>query len=285
MSGDEAPARGEAGADRDPHADSDPNGPRDVVVVGGLSAAVFTARQGLDTLVIDPGESLLRRNAHLENFPGFPLGVNARQLLDLLGEQAGDAGADRLDARATRVSAVGSGDADGPDPGDDIRFVVEVDRGDANDHGDANSRGDAIRTRYVVAATKNEVGYLADVDGIGILDRGKSYVDTDERGRTGVDGLYAAGRLAEKPHQAAVCAGHGAEVGVTILEADDRGFYHDWVAPEGYFTDRGRQVPPGCEEIGDGERREREEESREAIRERFAAPHPDPQETHPSLEE
>jgi len=40
------------------------------------------------------------------------------------------------------------------------------------------------------------VGYFDDVDGVGVLDRGKAYVDTDERGRTGVGGLYAAGRLA-----------------------------------------------------------------------------------------
>ena len=248
------------------------NAPRDVVVVGGgvagLSAAVFTARRGLDTVVVDPGESILRRNAHLENFPGFPLGVNARQLLDLLGEQAETAGADRLDARATRVAEIG-----GDDPNDDARFAVTTD-------GD-----DRIRTRHVVAATKNEVGYLDGIDGVGILDRGKAYVDVDERGRTGVDGLYAAGRLAEKPHQAAVCAGHGAEVAVTLLEDDDAPFYHDWVAPEGYFTDRGREVPPGCEEIGEAERREREAASLEATRERFAEPHPDPQETHPSLEE
>jgi len=245
-----------------------PTAPRDVVVVGGgvagLSAAVFTARRGLDTLVVDPGESILRRNAHLENFPGFPLGVNARQLLDLLGEQAENAGADRLDAQATRVAAVDA---------DDARFAVTTD-------GD-----DRLRTRHVVAATKNEVGYLDGIDGVGILDRGKAYVDVDERGRTGVDGLYAAGRLAEKPHQAAVCAGHGAEVAVTLLEDDDAPFYHDWVAPEGYFTDRGREVPPGCEEIGEAERREREAASLEAARERFAEPHPDPQETHPSLEE
>ncbi|WP_123619447.1 FAD-dependent oxidoreductase [Halorubrum sp. CSM-61] len=280
MSGDET------SADRE-------HGSRDVVVVGGgvagLSAAVFTARQGLDTLVIDDGGSLLRRNAHLENFPGFPLGVDARRLLDLLAEQAATAGADRFDGRATRVTAVGEGEdagsEDGSDAPDGARFVVEVDGGDGGDGEPLAGDSDLIRTRYVVAATKNEVGYLDGVEGVGILDRGKSYVDTDERGRTGVDGLYAAGRLAEKSHQAAVCAGHGAEVGVTILEEDDRGFYHDWVASEGYFTDRGREVPPGCEEIDADERREREEESREAIRDRFAAPHPDPQETHPSLEE
>ena len=252
---------------------------RDVVVVGGgvagLSAAVFTARQGLDTLVVDAGESILRRNAHLENFPGFPLGVNARRLLDLLGEQAETAGADRLDARVTRVAVVDSGDSDagGDDPDHDARFTVVTD-------GD-----DRIRTRYVVAATKNEVGYLDGIDGVGVLDRGKAYVDVDERGRTGVDGLYAAGRLAEKPHQAAVCAGHGAEVAVALLEDDDAPFYHDWVAPAGYFTDRGREVPPGCEEIDAEERRERESAALDATRDRFAEPHPDPQETHPSLED
>jgi len=200
-----------------------------VIVVGGgvagLSAAVFTARHGLDTLVVDSGESILRRNAHLENFPGFPAGVNARQLLDLLAEQAGEAGATRREATVTEVTRADDG------------FVVETE----ND--------DRYRTECVVAATKNEVGYLDDIDGVGVIERGKAFVDVDERGRTGVEGLYAAGRLAEKPHQAIVCAGHGAEVGVTILEDDDRPFYHDWVAPEGYFTGRGRELPPGCEEI------------------------------------
>jgi len=237
--------------------------PPDVVVIGGgvagLSAATFTARHGLDTLVIDAGESILRRNAHLENFPGFPAGVNGRHLLDLLKEQADEAGSELVTATVTRVE------------GTDEGFTVETDT------------GDQYRSEYVVAATKNAVGYLIALDGVGIIDRGKAFVDTDERGRTGVDGLYAAGRLAEKPHQAAVCAGHGAEVGVTILEDDDRPFYHDWVTPEGYFTDRGRDLPPGCEEIDDAERRERETRSLETMRERFAEPHPDDQVTHPSL--
>jgi thioredoxin reductase len=239
--------------------------PRDVTVVGGgvagLSASVFTARHGFDTLVLDAGGSILRRNAHLENFPGFPAGVNARHLLDLLGEQAEAAGAERREATVTRVERVDDG------------FAVETDAGERH------------RTRYVVAATKNAVDYLAPLDGVGIADRGKAFVDADDRGRTGVDGLYAAGRLAGKPHQAVVCAGHGAEVAVTILEDDDRPFYHDWVAPEGYFTDRGRDLPPGCEEIDETERRRREERSLETMRARFAEPHPDEQETHPSVRE
>ena len=230
--------------------------------VAGLSAAVFTARHGLDTLVVDSGESILRRNAHLENFPGFPAGVNARQLLDLLGEQADNAGCERVEDAVVRVE----------ETDDESGFTVETEA------------GERYRTEYVVAATKNAVGYLEDVDGVGVIDRGKAFVDVDERGRTGVDGLYAAGRLAEKPHQAIVCAGHGAEVGVTILEDDDRPFYHDWATPKGYFTDRGRDLPPGCEEIDEAERREREDTSLAVIRDRFAEPHPDDHVTHPSLQ-
>ncbi len=238
---------------------------QEVIIVGGgvagRSAAVFTARYGLDTLVVDSGESILRRNAHLENFPGFPAGVNGRQLLDLLAEQAENAGARGREAVVTGVERAEEG------------FTVQTDA------------GERYRTEYVIAATKNETGYLDGIEGVGIIDRGKEFVDTDERGRTGVEGLYAAGRLAEKPHQAAVCAGHGAEVAVTLLEDDDRPFYHDWVTPEGYFTDRGRDLPPGCEEIDDDERELREQESLSVMRDRFAKPHPDEQQTHPSLRE
>ncbi|MFB6102776.1 MAG: FAD-binding protein [Haloplanus sp.] len=233
-----------------------------VVVVGGgvagLSAATFTARHDLDTLVVDAGDSILRRNAHLENFPGFPAGVNARLLLDMLAEQAERAGCERREGEVTRVEPTPDG------------FAVETTDG-------------RVHAASVVAATKNTTDYLEDIDGLGLVDRGKTFVDTDERGRTGVDGLYAAGRLAEKPHQAVVCAGHGAEVAVTLLEDADRPFYHDWVAPGGYFTDRGRDIPPGCEEIDDRERRRREDESRDVIREYVAEPHPDEQVTHPSL--
>ncbi|MFB6186812.1 MAG: thioredoxin reductase, partial [Halobacteriaceae archaeon] len=114
-------------------------------------------------------------------------------------------------------------------------------------------------------------------------DRGKKFVDTDERGRTGVKGLYAAGRLAQKPHQTVVSAGHGAEVAVTLLEECDEPFYHDWVAPSGYFTGRGRDVPPGCEEIDEEERKNREQKSIETMGEYFRTPHPDPPEQHPSV--
>ncbi len=237
----------------------------DVLVIGGgvagLTAGLFTARHGFDTGVVDAGSSILRRNAHLENFPGFPGGVNARLFLDNLADQAEGAGVERTSGTVTGLDR----DSEG--------FVAETDG------------GDSVRASQVVAATKNETGYLEGVDGVGIVSRGKTFVDTDDRGRTGVDGLYAAGRLAGKPHQAVVCAGHGAEVAVTLLDDHDRPFYHDWVAPEGYFTDRGRDLPPGCEEIDDAERSARERAAREELRDALSEPHPSDQPTHPSLED
>jgi len=234
----------------------------DVLIVGGgvagLSAATFTARTGLETLVIDTDESILRRNAHLENYPGFPAGVNARQLLDLIAEGAERAGCERREGEVIRIAH-------------DDAFTAET------------AAGDRYRADRVIAATKNAVDYLPD--GVEIVDRGKPFVAVDERRRTDVPGLYAAGRLAGKPHQAIVSAGHGAEVAVTLLEDADEPFYHDWVAPAGYFTDRGRDLPPGCEEIDDAERRRREDAAREHMRERFAEPHSADQPTHPSLEE
>ncbi|MUV90514.1 NAD(P)-binding protein [Halapricum sp. CBA1109] len=236
----------------------------DIAVVGGgvagLMAATYTARHDFETRVFDTGASILRRNAHLENVPGFPVGVDARLWLDMLAEQAERAGATLIEAEVTAVTDTEGG-----------TFRVET-------------AAETFTVPRVVLATKNDVSYL-DVEGVGVIDRGKTFLDTDERGRTGVDGCYAAGRLAEKPHQAAVAAGHGAEVGVALLEDADVGFYHDWVAPDGYFTDRGRDLPPGCEEVDRETYERRREQAHRTIADRFSDPDLEPPETHPSLQE
>jgi len=80
---------------------------RDVCIVGGgvagLTAGIFTARAGLDTLILDSGESILARNAHLENVPGFPAGVNARRFLEMTRDQAERNGCTIREARVTSV--------------------------------------------------------------------------------------------------------------------------------------------------------------------------------------
>ena len=252
---------------------SQPTDRTEVLVVGGgiagLTAGLFTARAGLDSLLVRAGESILRRNAHVENFPGFPAGVNPRTLLDMTERQATDAG---CTIRAGTVTDVRRGRGDGDTEGErsGARFEVAV-------------GGERLLADFVVVATKNDVAFLESLD-VGVVQRGsKTYLDCEASGRTDVDGLYAAGRVAERPHQAVVSAGHGAEAALALLDDSETPFYHDWVAPEGYFTGRGREVPPGCEEVGDEERERRERASMETMREWFAEPHPDAPTPHPSL--
>ncbi|KAB1188872.1 MULTISPECIES: FAD-dependent oxidoreductase [Haloferax] len=243
---------------------------RDVLVVGGgvagLTAATFLARAGLDTLVVNDSESIVRRNAHLENVPGFPAGVNSRLFTDLLGEQAARAGAETLTGRVVDLDVLGSAD--------DPSFRVTVETSDGTD--------ELVATR-VVAASWSDASYLEDT-GVELRAAGsKTYVDVDDLGRTAVSGIYAAGRLTEIYHQTVVAAGDAAETAITLIHDSGTPFYNDWVTPEGYFTDRGREVPPACEEIDADEWNRRQAESREVMQEFFGEPHPEPQRTHPSL--
>lgn len=234
-----------------------------VTIIGagpaGLTAGIYTARAGLETRVLRGGEPILSRNAHLENVPGFPAGVNARRFLELTREQARQNDCQIQEATVTAIESVDDG------------FVVETDDG-------------RRRSEYVICASWADTDYLDGVDGVGITSRGsKEYVDVEEDGETGIDGLYATGRVAGEPHQTVVAAGHGAKVALSVIHDSDIPFYHDWVAPEGYFTDRGRDVPPGCEEIDEEERARREEETLARMREAFGQRHPDEPSQHPSL--
>ncbi len=236
---------------------------RDVVVVGagpaGLSAAVFLARAGFDTLVVEDGDSILRRNAHLENYLGFPAGVNSRLLLEMALEQLERSGGEHVEREVEAVETIAEG------------FLVSTDEGDAS-------------AEYLVLACWADAS-LFDAFDIDLRDAGsKTYLDSDD-GRTGVDGLYVAGRIAGQPHQTVVNAGHGAKAALSLIHDSDTPFYHDWVAPEGYFTDRGRDVPPGCEEIDEEERLERERESMEVMQEHFREPHDSTPTPHPSQRE
>jgi thioredoxin reductase (NADPH) len=233
-----------------------------VAVVGGgpagLMAATYTARAGLDTTVFDGGESILARNAHLENVPGFPAGVNARTFLDATREQASEAGVTFVDEHVESVTG-------------DRPFGVTTE-----------ATGGEHRADFVVAASWPDVSYLDGFD-VDRVERGsKTMLDTDDFARTSADGIYAAGRVARQYHQAVVAAGHGATAGLTVVEDSDANFYHDWVAPDGYFTGRGRDVPPGCEEVDEADRRARERASLDAL----AALSPaDPPTMHPSVED
>lgn len=239
------------------------NSQRLVVVGGGVAGCmggIYCARAGFDTIIVDGDESILRRNAHLENVPGFPAGVNSRTFLSLLRQQANRSGVHFEEGLVSQVAQ--SSD----------EFDIHIESSPA-----------PIQSEYVLLTSWADTSYLSSLP-VDLIDRGsKTYIDVDQFGRTGIDGLYAAGRIAEKPHQTVVAAGHGAEVALTIIDDSPVPFYHDWVAPSGYFTERGRDVPPGVEEITESERRRRERESMHVMQDAFEKPHPDEPTMHPSV--
>jgi len=199
----------------------------DVVVVGGgaagLAAAVYTARAGLETVVFARGRSAIHQCAHLENYLGFPGGVSPDRFLALGRTHAEHEGATVHEERVESVEQDGD---------DGVFTVVTAER--------------TVGAERVVAASVYDGEHL---DGFGADPTAGEgpFVDADEMGRTAVEGPYATGRMAGVPHQALVCAGHGARTGLAAARDAlcDRFWdayadrYVDWVVHEGRYGGEG----------------------------------------------
>src|SRR5690349_12122781 len=85
----------------------------DVAIVGGgpagASAATFTARAGLQTVVIDADAGMTRR-AMVNNHLGFPEGVSGPDLVDNGKLQAARAGAEIVDGKVVSLEKKGEED-------------------------------------------------------------------------------------------------------------------------------------------------------------------------------
>jgi glycine/D-amino acid oxidase-like deaminating enzyme len=191
-----------------------------VVVVGGgaagLSAAVFCARYGLDTLVLARGKSAIHQCAHLENYLGFPGGVSPERFVALGRAQAEEEGAT---VESDRVEAVTPHDQG---------FAVET------------QDGRTVVTAFLLVASAYDGEYLASFEDDLETDDEHGFLATDA-GRTPVKGLYAAGWLTrDTVHQAVVNAGDGARAAVSLVRDDlsDRYWpavgeiYVDWVVDD-----------------------------------------------------
>lgn len=78
----------------------------DIIILGtgpaGISAALYTARAGLDTLVIGRDGGALEKTERIENYYGFPQPISGKDLV-----QNGIAQAERLGARVLRAEVLG----------------------------------------------------------------------------------------------------------------------------------------------------------------------------------
>jgi thioredoxin reductase (NADPH) len=86
---------------------------RDVIIVGsgpaGYTAGLYTARANLSPLLIEGSQfgGALMNTTEVENFPGFPDGIQGPELMDFMRKQAEKFGAEILTDDATELDLTG----------------------------------------------------------------------------------------------------------------------------------------------------------------------------------
>ena len=179
----------------------------DVLVIGGgpagLSAALFTAKNGLDTAVFDTDETWMHK-AHLFNYPGIQ-SIDGSTYLETLREQVDDFGVERhQDTPVTAVSATDDG------------FAVETE-------------DDEHTADYVVLATGANRDLAED---LGCAFTDEDIVDVDVTMETSVDDAYATGAMVRAEEwQAVISAGDGAAAALNILTKEKGEHFRDFDVP------------------------------------------------------
>ncbi len=179
----------------------------DVIVVGdgpgGLSAALFLAKNGLDVVVFGKDATAMHW-AHLHNYLGVP-DTAGSALQAVARAQVAEKGARLVDAEVTGVERDGEG------------FVATTSEG-------ARETG-----RYLILS-EGKTPRLAQHLG---LEPGVDGIAVDRWGRTEVDRVYAVGRMVRPGRsQATSSAGDGAAAAVDLLAREhDKDRWVDWDSP------------------------------------------------------
>ncbi|MEW9697872.1 NAD(P)/FAD-dependent oxidoreductase [Paenibacillus sp. SI8] len=170
----------------------------DVIIIGagptGSSAALFTAKAGKKTLVIDNDQSVTKR-AWIENHYGVEA-ITGPDLVEIGKKQAAKFGAEFIQGKATHLEKSG-----------DILFRV-------------TTENESYEGSHVILATGLSVE-LAEAAGIrtkpGTEPRIKAIVDADAQGRSSLSGVWAAGTTAGVSMHTIITAGDGAKVAIHVI--------------------------------------------------------------------
>jgi thioredoxin reductase len=177
----------------------------DVLVVGGgpagLSAALFTEKNGLDTTVYDTDETWMHK-AHLFNYLGID-SMDGSEFMDSSRAQVEEFGVDITEAEVTAVEQDGD------------EFVVTTDDGEAT-------------APYLVLATGADRS-LAEALGCAFDD---DVVDVNVSMETSVEDAYATGAMVrDQEWQAIISAGDGGAAALDILSKEEGEHFHDFDVP------------------------------------------------------
>jgi thioredoxin reductase (NADPH) len=169
----------------------------DIIVIGagpaGASAALFAAKAGKKTLMIDNDQSITKR-AWIENHYGL-MEVTGPDLVETGKKQAVKFGAELVQGKATAISKSAEG------------FSVATET-------------DSYEGKYVILAT-GVLTDLAEQTGLatkaGTEPRIKTVYDVTPEGKTNIGGIWAAGTAAGVSVHTIITAGDGAKVAINVI--------------------------------------------------------------------
>jgi len=187
----------------------------DVAIVGagpaGASAAIFTAKAGKKTVVIDNDKGMTRR-AWFENYYGIEA-INGPDLVDIGLRQIRKLGAELVKDEAVDAAVTEDG--------------IEV----------KTASGAVYKAKHLILATGLSVD-LAEKLGVetkpGTEPRIKTIVNVDKDGRTNVKNVWACGTVAGVSVHAVITAGDGGKVAINVISElnGERYVDHDVAKPQ-----------------------------------------------------
>jgi thioredoxin reductase (NADPH) len=178
-----------------------------VAVVGGgaagLSAALFTAKNDLETTVFDTDETWLHK-AHLFNYLGIESEDGTEFVADAREQVAGFGATIHENTEVTGVSETDDG------------FIVATE-------------DDQVEADYVVFATGADRSLAED---LGAAFTDEDVVDVGVDMETSVQDAYATGAMVRAEEwQAIISAGDGAAAALNILSKEKGEHFHDFDTP------------------------------------------------------